>query len=64
MPKELHFYPLTLPPAKIADLGKMPVEETTSLCKRNALWDLPGGPAVKTPHFQCRGYRFDPWSKK
>ena len=22
MPKELHFYPLTLPPAKIADLGQ------------------------------------------
>ena len=20
------------------------------------------GPAVKTPHFQCRGHRFDPWS--
>ena len=25
-------------------------------------WDFPGGPVVKTPHFQCKGHRFDPWS--
>ena len=25
-------------------------------------WDLPGGPAVKTLHFHCRGHGFDPWS--
>ena len=24
--------------------------------------DFPGGPVVKTPHFHCRGCRFDPWS--
>ena len=24
--------------------------------------DFPGSPAVKTPHFQCRGHGFDPWS--
>ena len=24
--------------------------------------DFPGGPVVKTPHSQCRGPRFDPWS--
>ena len=24
--------------------------------------DLPGGPVVKTPHFHCRGHRFNPWS--
>ena len=24
--------------------------------------DFPGGPAVKTLCFQCRGYGFDPWS--
>ena len=24
--------------------------------------DSPGGPVVKTPHFHCRGHRFDPWS--
>ena len=23
--------------------------------------DFPGGPVVKTPHFQCRGQVFDPW---
>ena len=25
--------------------------------KRN----FPGGPAVKAPHFHCRGHRFNPW---
>ena len=25
-------------------------------------WDFPGDPVVKTPHFQCRGCRFNPWS--
>ena len=24
--------------------------------------DFPGGPVGKTPHCQCRGPRFDPWS--
>ena len=24
--------------------------------------DVPGGPAVKTPGFNCREYGFDPWS--
>ena len=24
--------------------------------------DFPTGPVVKTPGFQCRGHRFDPWS--
>ena len=24
--------------------------------------DFPGGPVVRTPHFHCRGHRFDPWS--
>ena len=23
--------------------------------------DFPGGPVVKTPHFQCRGPGFNPW---
>ena len=27
----------------------------------NHLGDFPGGPVVKTPHFQCRGHRFNPW---
>ena len=30
--------------------------------KRYDYWDFPGGPVVKTPSFQCRGPRFDPWS--
>ena len=29
------------------------------------IWrNFPGGPIVKTLHFQCRGHRFDPWSGK
>ena len=24
--------------------------------------DFPGGPVAKTPHSQCRGPGFDPWS--
>ena len=30
--------------------------------KGSGLWDLPGGPVVKTPCFHCRGPGFDPWS--
>ena len=26
--------------------------------------DFPGSPVVKTPHFQCREYRFNPQSGK
>ena len=26
------------------------------------LGDFSGGPAVKTPHFNCKGHGFDPWS--
>ena len=25
-------------------------------------WDFPAGPVAKTPHSQCKGTRFDPWS--
>ena len=25
--------------------------------------DFPSGPVVRTPHFQCRGHRFNPWSE-
>ena len=30
--------------------------------KRAHCRDFPGGPVVKTPHCQCRGCRFNPWS--
>ena len=29
---------------------------------RRQLWGLPGSPAAKTLHSQCRGLGFDPWS--
>ena len=29
---------------------------------KNKTGDFPGGPVVKTPHFHCRGCRFDPLS--
>ena len=28
--------------------------------KTLANWDFPG--VIKTPHFQCKGYKFNPWS--
>ena len=27
-------------------------------------WDFPGGAVVKNLPAQCRGHRFDPWSRK
>ena len=38
-------------------------EITQIFFKSTVYWDFPGGPVVKTPHFQCMGYRFDPWLK-
>ena len=39
--------------------------DCVSLCltpnKSQIPWGFPGGPVVKTLHFQCRGCRFDPW---
>ena len=29
-----------------------------------AVQDFPGSPVVKTPHMECRGHGFDPWSLK
>ena len=26
------------------------------------LWKFPGSLVIETPHFQCRGHGFDPWS--
>ena len=26
--------------------------------------NFPGGPMVKTSHFQCKGHGFDPWDGK
>jgi len=31
---------------------------------KTVCWDFSGGPVVKTPCFQCRGYRFDSWSRE
>ena len=31
-------------------------------CTSELSRDFPGGPVVKTPHSQCRGPGFDPWS--
>ena len=38
------------------DLGKNYSDETS---KWNC-WDFPAGSGVTTPHFQFKGYRFDP----
>ena len=34
----------------------------TFLSIKRAYWDFPGVAMDKTPHYQCRGSRFDPWS--
>ena len=34
---------------------------TGGIYKRVEGRDFPGGSMVKTPHFQCRGWRFNPW---
>ena len=31
--------------------------------KENRIGDLLGGPAVRTPRFHCRWYRFNSWSR-
>ena len=31
--------------------------------KIHTLGEFPGGPVVRTLHFDCRGHGFDPWSK-
>lgn len=34
------------------------------LCRKTTSQrDFPGGSVIKTPQYQCRGHRFDPWSK-
>ena len=41
----------------------IPVLESQSAeSKKRHHWDFPGGSVVKTPHTQCRGTGFDPWS--
>ena len=32
--------------------------------ERDVYWDFPGSLVVKTPSYQCRGYRFNPCSRK
>ena len=53
-------------PATASVMGTVPLENFCSSLKTYALKldvrDFPGGPVVKTLHFQCRGHGFDPWS--
>jgi len=36
--------------------------QTFSGTKKPKVWEFPGGPAVSTPPFRCRGHGFDPSS--
>ena len=38
------------------------VREGRRLLQIPGFRDFPGGPVAKTPHSQCRGPRFTPWS--
>ena len=42
------------------EITMFPKEKMENL--KRSLGDFPGGPLGKTPHSQCRGPRFDPWS--
>ena len=41
----------------------LPGELLRKFSCKTTVWDFPGIPEVKTPYFQCRGYRFGPWSR-
>ena len=49
--------PLTIVTKRIKYLG-------INLLKEREDQDFPGGPVVKTQHFQHRGHEFNPWSGK
>ena len=43
------------------DDGNEQLQESKSQKKapqKGRVWDFPGGPVAKTPHFHCRGHRF------
>ena len=42
-------------------LSKRAVLLLLILINIKSAWDFPGCPVVKTPSFQCKGLRFDPW---
>lgn len=42
-------------------LEKVSVVDTGQDFKSERSKDFPGRPVVKTPHFQCKGHKFDPW---
>ena len=45
-----------------SDLEERPPSKMIKLPLRRQFRDFPGGAVVKTPHSQCRGPKFDPWS--
>ena len=42
-------------------LGVQGTHTSVWLDYKLSLWDFPGGPVVKTSHFQCKEHKFDPW---
>ena len=44
-----------------ADLVMCELLLNIKFLKKKQERDIPGGPVVKTPHFQCRGCEFNPW---
>ena len=39
---------------------KLCLQESSNLAEQHR--EFPGGPVAGTPHFHCRGHRFNPWS--
>ena len=58
-------HPPTHPPAQNLIQRRGGLRKTSTLSEEEYhSGDFPGGPVVKTPHFQCGGHGFDPWSGK
>ena len=62
------FYDLLIYKGNETDVIIIPILQIRKLRNRSltlfTIRDFPGGPVAKTPHSQCRGLGFDPWSGK
>ena len=48
----------------VLKMSKKSVQQRPGLFKMQSAWDFPGGPSVETLGSQCRGCRFNPWSRE
>ena len=48
-------------PGSVCHILDIQQEPTDFLKSKDRDGGFPGGPAGKTPHFPCKGHKFDPW---